>query len=581
MNKFLLTLFVISCTCFCLHAQTSKKSLSYQAVILDPKPIQIPGEDITGQALINKTICLKFTFLTTANDVIYEEIQSITTDDQGLVNTLIGTGVYSKGLYKSFDQILWDNTYKTLAVSVSYDNCQSFQTVSRQALSYTPYALYAESAEYNNVRNSPKNLSEFKNDAGYLLPKDLDPIKNNITSVQDTISLHKKWVDAEFVLTNQRIRLIENNITGLTNSLKSIDNQFSEQKNRLFDINFLLNTTNKRISDIDGSLGYTLNQINENRNQINSNTSSLTNQINSIQAQINALNAPPSASLLAGYQTTANLSTDLLADYTSTEKYPSVKTIKDYVDERTQLALASSATYSGAIPDGSVTTNKIADNSVTDSKIISLSSSKLTGIVSVEHGGTGADNAQDALRNLGAQSISNISSNIATEANPATTYPSVQAVKTYVEEKYNSSGSFSRVLANIVNNEIVLESKFTSAYPNSTYFYLEFIDEIKASTNSTITLDLPKPETNRGKMYHFYFAYQFLNLNSETDGGQELPTTNYLIKTVTSDGQAIDSKGAPSDPLSSSFILTNISSIKGFSLVSTGSYYIVHSVQRF
>jgi hypothetical protein len=38
----------------------SQKGLSYQAVILDPNAIEVPGQDISGQPFVNGDVWMKF-----------------------------------------------------------------------------------------------------------------------------------------------------------------------------------------------------------------------------------------------------------------------------------------------------------------------------------------------------------------------------------------------------------------------------------------------------------------------------------------------------------------------------------------
>ena len=38
----------------------AQKGISYQAVILDPNPIEIPGKNLTGQPFVNGAVSLKF-----------------------------------------------------------------------------------------------------------------------------------------------------------------------------------------------------------------------------------------------------------------------------------------------------------------------------------------------------------------------------------------------------------------------------------------------------------------------------------------------------------------------------------------
>ena len=124
--------------------QGTKKSLNYQAVILDPKAIDIPGASLSGQPLSKGKVCLKFSFVNAQGNVDYEETQQTTTDEYGLVSLAVGTGTYNGGTNKNFESIVWDANVKSMRVAVSYDGCTSFKQVSTQALNYTPYALYAE-----------------------------------------------------------------------------------------------------------------------------------------------------------------------------------------------------------------------------------------------------------------------------------------------------------------------------------------------------------------------------------------------------------------------------------------------------
>ena len=68
---------------------------------------------------------------------------------------------------------------------------------------------------------------------------------------------------------------------------------------------------------------------------------------------------------------------------------------------------------------------RVADNS-------SVPASSITGTLGVANGGTGATTAAGALTNLGAQSTSNLSSNVTTNTGSTTMYPSVSAVESYV-----------------------------------------------------------------------------------------------------------------------------------------------------
>jgi hypothetical protein len=63
-----------------------------------------------------------------------------------------------------------------------------------------------------------------------------------------------------------------------------------------------------------------------------------------------------------------------------------------------------------------------------------ITANNVSGIVAIVNGGTGADNVDDALINLSAEDILNKSIDIVLDANSNQKYPSVKAVKKYVDE---------------------------------------------------------------------------------------------------------------------------------------------------
>ena len=318
-----------------LMGQSAKKSLNYQAVILDPKSIDIPGASISGQPLSKGKVCLKFTFLNSQGNVDYEETQQTTTDEYGLISLSVGTGSYSNGTYKNFESIIWDANVKSMKVAVSYDGCATFKQVSTQSLNYTAYALYAEAVDYKNVRDTPTKLSQFGNDVGYLIPKDLDPIKadiktnsNQIAAANQTIADNKKSSDQSFLLTNQSISNLDTKVAENTKAIK--ENSGS-------------------ISTINSTLTDQQNQISDNRNQISATNKTMNDRIGGLQGQINNTNSRVS-NLTGVAELQSNKSTNVQIDATSDNKYPTVKALKVYVDQAT-LGVALATDLQGIASD--------------------------------------------------------------------------------------------------------------------------------------------------------------------------------------------------------------------------------------
>jgi hypothetical protein len=141
MKKVLLSsaLFLIS---FIGFSQT--KGISYQAVIIDPNPIEIPGKDVTAQPYVSKDVWIRFGIYA-GTTLQYEELHKTKTDEYGLVNLIIGAGV-NTGKAGTFTSLSWDGITKSIITNVSFDQGGRYTEVSNQKLNYVPYTLLAETA---------------------------------------------------------------------------------------------------------------------------------------------------------------------------------------------------------------------------------------------------------------------------------------------------------------------------------------------------------------------------------------------------------------------------------------------------
>ncbi len=397
MKNFFYTIAILFSTISLIIAQTPKKSLNYQAVILDPKVIDIPGSSITGQALSKGNVCLRFSIVGGSGALEYEEYQKTVTDEFGLVNLSIGAGqtslagqsVNSNPQYNSFESIVWNANLKSLKVGVSYDGCQSFKQVTAQALTYTPYSLYAEAVEYKNVLNAPTKLSQSSNDAGFLIPNDLNPLKVDMAAMNQTIQATKQQTDSTFSVINQSISSTENMITEHTQSITDINtlledhqlqiydnkNQINSAVNNLGGVQSQLNQTISTVNNLSGSyevldnkssspeLGganpsdvfyptqratktYVDNTIYEAVGTGVPNATTLAAGKIKLAGDLSGTSLLPTVPGLALKENTSNKSTSVQSDGTSDEKYPSVKAVKAYVDQAT-LGVALATTVAG------------------------------------------------------------------------------------------------------------------------------------------------------------------------------------------------------------------------------------------
>lgn len=132
--RILLSLALILSSLFAV-AQNFPQGISYQAV----------ARNANGLELTNSNIDVKFTVLKAdLQEIVWQEIQSLTTNSYGLFNTVIGTGA-STGLgLASFDLIDW--SYGNMSTRVEVDFGQGYLLMGEMGLWAVPFALYSLSS---------------------------------------------------------------------------------------------------------------------------------------------------------------------------------------------------------------------------------------------------------------------------------------------------------------------------------------------------------------------------------------------------------------------------------------------------
>ena len=137
-KTYLITLLLFSLISF------AQNGITYQAVILNPKGEELPGADNSRSPLVNQTICLRFKIIKPVAIVEYQETQLTTTDEFGMVNVVIGTGIRTGGTAANFAAVTWDGNPKNLIVELDIEgSCANFIEISNQPFTSVPYAYYA------------------------------------------------------------------------------------------------------------------------------------------------------------------------------------------------------------------------------------------------------------------------------------------------------------------------------------------------------------------------------------------------------------------------------------------------------
>jgi hypothetical protein len=127
-----LLLFLVSV----LQGFSQTVGISYQGVILNPDPQELPGLDAQGNILVNSIVSIQFTVVNESGIQEYQEQHNTSTDRYGMINLLIGSGSATGGT--DFTDILWNGTTKKLKVGIDFSAGSNFMALSEQDLTYMP-----------------------------------------------------------------------------------------------------------------------------------------------------------------------------------------------------------------------------------------------------------------------------------------------------------------------------------------------------------------------------------------------------------------------------------------------------------
>ena len=192
--KKILTLLLLVVATITVKAQTPPEAFNYSAV----------ARDANSNPIANSTIGIQISIKigSPLGATVYQENHFVNTDDFGLFNLIVGGGSILSGTIADIDWSL-DDYY--LQVGMDANGGTNFLNMGSTQLLSVPYALYAKSAgsvsggtgfsgDYNDLTNTPTNVSAFTNDAGYVTTLNDDDATNelqqlSVSATGDTLHL--------------------------------------------------------------------------------------------------------------------------------------------------------------------------------------------------------------------------------------------------------------------------------------------------------------------------------------------------------------------------------------------------------
>ena len=474
---YLLVLFVFGFSAF-----AQQKGISYQALIINPKAVAAPGYNGSSIPLANKSICLSFQIVNSANQVEYQESQSITTDAYGMVNVVIGTGTSGTGLVANLDGVNWNQGSKKLVVGVNTDGvCSNYTEISNQVLNYTPYSFYAQDADLKDGY-----VTDVKVAMG------INPTKVGLGNVNNTSDANKP-----VSIATQTALDLKANATDVTTSLALKEDASNKSNATLGTSTTLYPTQNAVKTYVDVAIaGATIvdaDTATKGKIKLAGDLAG-TADLPTVPGLALKANAADVTTSLGLKEDLSNKSSDIATDASPTINYPTVKAVKDYVD-------ANSNT--GTIVDADTTTKgkiKLAGDLAGTADLPTvpglalkapLASPSFTGTVSgidkTMVGLSNVDNTTDVDKPVSnatqtalalkanstdvttslalKENLSNKSSDIVSDGTSTTKYPTVKAIKDYVDAQNAAAGvaDGSITSAKIANATIVNEDVATTA----------------------------------------------------------------------------------------------------------------------
>ena len=171
MKSILLVLLLLYCH---IGLSQNQKGIAFQAVARTSNGVVMP----------NKLIQIRISILkdTLTEELLYQEIKSVTTSPLGLFTILIGTSESAKIVtIGAFEKIDWTASTYFIRVEIDPDNHLQFIRIGQQQIHYTAYAFSADHVLAENVEgilSIPQGGTGVNNLSAFKLALQIDKVNN-------------------------------------------------------------------------------------------------------------------------------------------------------------------------------------------------------------------------------------------------------------------------------------------------------------------------------------------------------------------------------------------------------------------
>jgi hypothetical protein len=180
MRYITLTILIVFLLCYQIGLSQNQKGIAFQAAARTSYGVIMPNKQIQVRISILKD--------TLTEELLYQEIKSVTTNPLGLFSILIGAAEPAKIItIGAFEKINWTAATYFIRVEIDPENHLQFIRIGQQQIQYAAYAFAADHVLAENVKgvlSIPQGGTGVNNTTAFKLALQIDKVNNVADSLK-------------------------------------------------------------------------------------------------------------------------------------------------------------------------------------------------------------------------------------------------------------------------------------------------------------------------------------------------------------------------------------------------------------